>query len=72
MSQDNISRDNIINAWKDENFRNSLSEEERALLPEHPAGSSELTDAELSNVAGGLMMTYTLTGCPDLLFTLLC
>ena len=43
----------IIRAWKDEEFRLSLSEEQRALLPEHPAGLIELTDAELDTVAGG-------------------
>ena len=29
----------IVRAWKDEEYRASLSEEERGLLPEHPAGS---------------------------------
>ncbi len=41
----------IIRAWKDEEYRASLSEEQRALLPAHPAGLIELADAEL--VAGG-------------------
>jgi mersacidin/lichenicidin family type 2 lantibiotic len=44
--------EHIIRAWKDEDFRNSLSDEERALLPEHPAGLVELTDMELSAVGG--------------------
>jgi mersacidin/lichenicidin family type 2 lantibiotic len=57
-----MSQENIIRAWKDESFRNSLSEEERALLPEHPAGS--LTDTELEKVAGG--EPYTIApGCDD-------
>jgi mersacidin/lichenicidin family type 2 lantibiotic len=47
-----MSHDNIIRAWKNEAFRNSLSEEERALLPEHPAGLIELTDAQLGAAAG--------------------
>jgi mersacidin/lichenicidin family type 2 lantibiotic len=50
-----MSQENIIRAWKNENFRQQLSEKERALLPEHPAGSIELTDEELGNAAGGLM-----------------
>jgi mersacidin/lichenicidin family type 2 lantibiotic len=29
----------VVRAWKDEEYRASLSEEERKLLPEHPAGS---------------------------------
>ena len=43
----------IIRAWKDEEYRLSLSEEQRAVLPEHPAGLIELADAELDDAAGG-------------------
>jgi len=42
-----------IRAWKDEDFRLSLSEAERALLPAHPAGLIELSDTELEAAAGG-------------------
>jgi mersacidin/lichenicidin family type 2 lantibiotic len=45
-------REMLVRAWKDEEYRLSLSEAERALLPEHPAGSFELTDEELDAVAG--------------------
>ncbi|MBA3711874.1 MAG: mersacidin/lichenicidin family type 2 lantibiotic [Pyrinomonadaceae bacterium] len=45
---------NIIRAWKDEEYRLSLSEEQRALLPEHPAGLIELNDADLNQAAGGI------------------
>jgi mersacidin/lichenicidin family type 2 lantibiotic len=48
-----MSHENIIRAWKNEGFRQSLSEKERALLPEHPAGLVELADADLNAVAGG-------------------
>ena len=34
----------IIRAWKNEEYRLSLSEAERALLPAHPAGLITLTD----------------------------
>ena len=44
---------NIIRAWKDEDYRLSLSEAERALLPEHPAGLIELSGAEMGGVEGG-------------------
>ena len=44
----------IIRAWKDEEYRDSLSEAERAALPQHPAGQIELSDAELETVAGGI------------------
>jgi mersacidin/lichenicidin family type 2 lantibiotic len=61
-----MSHENIIRAWKDEAFRNSLSEEERALLPDHPVGSIELTDTDLKAVAAaaGVPATHSKTGCP--------
>src|SRR5436309_3093556 len=48
-----MSLEKIIRAWKDEHFRNSLSDAERALLPEHPAGLIDLTAAELEQIMGG-------------------
>src|SRR5450432_4336392 len=46
---------NIVRAWKDEFYRQSLSDEERAQLPENPVGELELTDTELGSIfaAGG-------------------
>ena len=44
---------NIIRAWKDEEYRMSLSDEERSLLPDNPAGPMELSDAELDSIVGG-------------------
>jgi mersacidin/lichenicidin family type 2 lantibiotic len=43
----------IVRAWKNEEYRLSLSNAERAVLPENPAGSIELTDAELGSASGG-------------------
>jgi mersacidin/lichenicidin family type 2 lantibiotic len=43
----------IIRAWKDEDYRLSLSEAERTALPAHPAGLIELVDSDLDAVAGG-------------------
>ena len=43
---------NIIRAWEDPEYRKSLSEEERAKLPENPVGQIELTEDELSEVMG--------------------
>ena len=43
----------IVRAWKDEAYRQSLSEEERLTLPENPVGEIELTDADLEAVYGG-------------------
>ena len=48
-----MSHQHIIRAWKDPEYRQSLNEAEQALLPPHPAGHIELTDADLDRVAGG-------------------
>ncbi|MBV9282326.1 MAG: mersacidin/lichenicidin family type 2 lantibiotic, partial [Chloroflexi bacterium] len=45
----------IIRAWKNEEYRLSLSEAERAALPGHPAGRVELSDAALDGAAGGII-----------------
>ncbi|HEY4384942.1 MAG TPA: mersacidin/lichenicidin family type 2 lantibiotic [Ktedonobacteraceae bacterium] len=47
-----MSHEQIIRAWKDSAYRNSLSAEELAQLPANPAGES-LTEAELDTVVGG-------------------
>ena len=49
-----MTSENIIRAWKDVEYRNSMSASERALLPSHPAGDIELTDVDLENVAGAI------------------
>ncbi|WNG14692.1 mersacidin/lichenicidin family type 2 lantibiotic [Cystobacter fuscus] len=42
----------IARAWRDPTYRESLSEEERALVPSNPAGGIELTEDELSLIVG--------------------
>jgi mersacidin/lichenicidin family type 2 lantibiotic len=42
----------IVRAWKDAHYREHLSVEEQALLPENPAGSLELTDEDLAGIQG--------------------
>jgi mersacidin/lichenicidin family type 2 lantibiotic len=42
----------IIRAWQDREYRESLSDEERAKLPENPVGQIELTEDELTEVIG--------------------
>ena len=37
----------IIKAWKDEDYRERLSAEQRAQLPEHPSGVIEFQESEL-------------------------
>jgi mersacidin/lichenicidin family type 2 lantibiotic len=54
----------IVRAWKDESYRNSLSSEEQALLPANPAGELELSESELEEVtganSGGVLNTFAL------------
>jgi mersacidin/lichenicidin family type 2 lantibiotic len=54
----------IIRAWKDAEYRNSLSEAERAALPPHPAGLIALTDEDLGAVAGGRIAISNDGDCP--------
>jgi mersacidin/lichenicidin family type 2 lantibiotic len=49
-----MSNIDIIRAWKDAEYRNSLTQEQREALPENPAGIVDLSSAELSKVTGGL------------------
>ena len=42
----------IIRAWRDPDYRLSLSDAERKQLPEHPAGLVELNDIDLEGVVG--------------------
>ena len=46
----------IIKAWKDNNYRNSLSAAERDALLVHPAGWIELDEAALKGVSGGVTL----------------
>lgn len=66
-----MSYQDIIRAWKDEDFRAGLSAELLAALPANPAGLIELDDADLDGAAGGrevptnrLDCSYR-NGCPD-------
>lgn len=44
---------NIVQAWKDSEYRSTLSADELAELPDNPAGTIELTDDELGMAWGG-------------------
>jgi mersacidin/lichenicidin family type 2 lantibiotic len=44
--------DKIIRAWKDDDYRMSLSTDERQALPENPAGLVEFSGADLNQAAG--------------------
>jgi mersacidin/lichenicidin family type 2 lantibiotic len=43
----------IVRAWKDDTYRQSLSEEQAGQLPANPAGEFELSDADLASLYGG-------------------
>jgi mersacidin/lichenicidin family type 2 lantibiotic len=62
-----MSYENVIRAWKDLEYRLSLSEAERAQLPEHPAGLAELTEKELEPLVGGTGI-YCLATAPAVCF----
>ncbi len=47
-----MTHEQIIRAWKDEDYRQSMSGEELAALPAHPAGLVELSDESLAHAAG--------------------
>ena len=48
-----MSRDDIIRAWKDPEYRRNISKSKHNLLPENPAGIIEISDADLKSIAGG-------------------
>ena len=54
-----MSKEDIIRAWKDPEYRDSLSEEQRSQLPENPAGIIDLPDKEMESVAGGIRLMFT-------------
>jgi mersacidin/lichenicidin family type 2 lantibiotic len=56
-----MSTQNIIRAWKDESYRASLSEAERAALPANPAGVIALPHLKLSQTAYDDLTDYL---CP--------
>jgi mersacidin/lichenicidin family type 2 lantibiotic len=58
-----MSKLDVIRAWKDAEYRSSLSDSQRAMLPDSPAGSITLSDSDLDSVAGG-SLTFDFGGCP--------
>jgi mersacidin/lichenicidin family type 2 lantibiotic len=56
-----MDNEQIIRAWKDEEYRSALGETESALLPENPAGIVDISDESLGKV-GGYTVTIQCTG----------
>ncbi|HEX7331905.1 MAG TPA: mersacidin/lichenicidin family type 2 lantibiotic [Pyrinomonadaceae bacterium] len=59
-----MSKTDVIRAWKDEDYRSSLSDAQRAELPDNPAGFIELSETDLRDAAGGTIITITIIFCP--------
>ena len=52
-----MNKADVIRAWKDPFYRASLSAEQRALLPDHPAALVELDDEQLKSTSGAALTT---------------
>ncbi len=48
-----MTQQQVVKAWKNPEFRASLSEAQRNALPANPAGLVELNEKELMEVGGG-------------------
>ncbi|CAM4453660.1 mersacidin/lichenicidin family type 2 lantibiotic [Myxococcus xanthus] len=61
-------KDHILRAWRDPEYFNSLSSEERAALPANPAAELELSDEVLESISGAdsceQFGSYYCTPCP--------
>jgi mersacidin/lichenicidin family type 2 lantibiotic len=53
---------NIIRAWKDEEYRKSLTDAERPLFQTYPARLIEGTEDEMNHVYGGDSFDYCSQG----------
>ena len=59
-----MSKIDVIRAWKDEDYRSSLSDAQRSELPDNPAGWVELSGTDLDAAAGGDILPITAL-CPS-------
>jgi mersacidin/lichenicidin family type 2 lantibiotic len=63
-----MKKNQILAAWRDEEYYLSLSDEERAQIPEHPAGALDVEDDLLRTITGGCGGGYYTKpggpGCP--------
>ena len=48
-----MKKPDVIRAWRDEEYRDSLSAEEQAALPSNPAGIADVDDDALKSITGG-------------------
>lgn len=57
-----MKKNQIIEAWRNQEYYLSLSEEERAGLPAHPSGPTSVEDEILRSVTGGCGCTWCTSG----------
>ena len=55
-----MSSQDIIRAWKDQEYRQNLNEEQLSKLPENPAGIVDLSHEDMEVTAGGF---YSASPC---------
>lgn len=58
-----MKKNQILAAWRDEEYFLSLTDEERAQIPEHPAGALAVEDDVLRTITGGCGPTGGTAGC---------
>jgi len=58
-----MSKLNIVRAWKDQEYRLTLTAEQLSQIPASPAGAIDLSDTELDYVAGATTEYNFTTGC---------
>ncbi|MCP4548729.1 MAG: mersacidin/lichenicidin family type 2 lantibiotic [bacterium] len=48
-----MKKEQIVKAWKNAEYRETLTETERSAMPGHPCGLVELDERDLGTAAGG-------------------
>jgi len=62
-----MSNVDIIRAWKDQDYRSSLSAEALASIPSNPVGMIELSDEDLGRASGAAFGSITTLRCCTML-----
>jgi mersacidin/lichenicidin family type 2 lantibiotic len=58
-----MNRVDVVRAWRDADYRATLTPAQRSTLPGHPAGPIELDDEQLYLAASGALRPDTCGGC---------
>jgi mersacidin/lichenicidin family type 2 lantibiotic len=61
-----LKKNTIARAWVDQAFRSTLSPEELAAMPDHPAGVVNLGEDELTQTVGGVSANWY-DGCRSMM-----